>query len=57
MVIAPRLRTLEERHAALERLIAQEDARPRPNETELVRLKREKLHVKDEMEELKRRTH
>jgi hypothetical protein len=48
-----RLRALEERHAALERRIAEEDARPMPNGDELTRLKREKLRVKEEMERLR----
>lgn len=51
---APRLRALEERHAALERQITEEDARPRPDDAELTRLKREKLRVKEEMERLRR---
>jgi hypothetical protein len=53
MIHAPRLRSLEERHAALERQIAEEDGRPQPDEAELSRLKREKLRVKDEMERLR----
>jgi hypothetical protein len=53
MIHAPRLRSLEERHAALERQIAEEDGRPHPDEAELSRLKREKLRVKDEMERLR----
>ncbi|MBV1798029.1 YdcH family protein [Siccirubricoccus sp. G192] len=51
---SPRLRALEERHATLERQITQEDTRPRPDETELSRLKREKLRLKEEMERLRR---
>ncbi len=50
----PRLRTLEERHDSLERQIAEEDGRPRPNEDALHRLKREKLRLKEEMERLRR---
>ena len=48
-----RLRALEERHAALERQIADEDGRPMPDADELTRLKREKLRVKEEMERLR----
>ena len=51
----PRLRSLEERHAALEARIAAEDARPRPDGLALQRLKVEKLRLKEEMERL--RTH
>jgi len=54
MATAARLRALEERHAMLEREIAEEDARPRPDELELQRLKREKLRVKEEIERLRR---
>jgi hypothetical protein len=49
----PRLRALEERHAVLERQIADEDNRPRPDEDEIHRLKREKLRLKEEMERLR----
>ncbi|WP_137180902.1 YdcH family protein [Roseomonas sp. AR75] len=48
-----RLRALEERHAALEMRIAEEDNRPRPDTDQLSRLKREKLRLKEEMERLK----
>jgi hypothetical protein len=51
---APRLRSLEHRHASLERLISEEDGRPRPDAMELARLKREKLRLKDELERLRR---
>jgi hypothetical protein len=51
---ASRFRALEDRHATIERLIAEEDRRPRPDEAELARLKREKLRLRDELERLKR---
>ncbi|TCZ59907.1 YdcH family protein [Roseicella aquatilis] len=51
---APRLRSLEERHAVLDRQIGEEDARPRPDEAEISRLKREKLRLKEEIERLRR---
>ncbi len=54
MVQSPRLRTLEDRHATLERQIVQEDARPRPDSAELSRLKIEKLRLKEEIERLRR---
>ncbi len=53
MIEIPRLRALEERHAALEARIADEDNRPRPDADQLARLKREKLRLKEEMERLK----
>ncbi len=55
MSLQSRLETLKERHASLETLIADEDQRPRPDPEALIRLKLEKLHLKDEMERL--RTH
>ncbi len=48
-----RLRSLEERHAALEARIADEDKRPRPDSDALGRMKREKLRLKEEMERLR----
>jgi hypothetical protein len=54
MLHPPRLRALEERHAVLERQIAQEDNRPRPDSGELARLKREKLRLREEIERLRR---
>jgi len=53
MSLQSRLVTLSERHAALEMRIAEEGGRPRPNETALATLKREKLRLKEEMERLK----
>ena len=50
-----RLDALKERHASLETRIADEDHRPRPNTDTLVRLKIEKLHIKEEMEKLRTR--
>lgn len=53
MPMDARIASLEERHAALERQILDEDRRPRPDDTELLRLKREKLRLKEEMERLR----
>ena len=50
---APRLRSLEERHASLDERLAAETSRPRPDELELARLKREKLKLKEEMQRLR----
>jgi hypothetical protein len=44
------IESLKERHAALEMRIADEDSRPRPDSDALMRLKLEKLRVKEEME-------
>ena len=56
MPLGQRLQTLHDRHAALEACIADEGARPRPNDVELARLKREKLRLKEEMERLSQGT-
>ena len=53
MPLNARISSLEDRHAALERRILDEDSRPRPDDTELARLKREKLRLKEEMERLR----
>lgn len=50
---AARIRSLEVRHATLETRIAEEGGRPRPDDLALMRLKREKLRIKEEMEKLK----
>ena len=49
----PRLRTLRDRHTALDARIGVEAARPRPDSLELGRLKREKLRLKEEMERMR----
>lgn len=54
MIAQPRIRALEDRHASLEKEIASEDARPRPDDLALARLKREKLRLKEEIERLRR---
>jgi len=53
MNLDPQLASLRERHAALEMRIADEDSRPRPDSDALMRLKLEKLRVKEEMERLR----
>ncbi len=53
MAEAARIRSLEERHTNLEMRIAEEDGRPRPCSDTLIRLKREKLRLKEEMERLR----
>ena len=47
-----RIESLKERHASLESRIADEDGRPRPDTDTLMRLKVEKLHVKEELDRL-----
>jgi hypothetical protein len=53
MLHQPRLRALEERHAALERRILEEDGRPARDGEAVTRLKREKLRLKEEMDRLR----
>jgi hypothetical protein len=54
MMHAPRLRALESRHAEIENRIAHEGARPRPDDAAIAKMKLEKLHLKEEMERLRR---
>lgn len=53
MTAQARLDALKERHAQLEMRIADEDQRPRPDSDTLMRLKIEKLRVKEEIERLR----
>jgi hypothetical protein len=53
MSLNTRLEALKERHASLETRILDEDHRPRPDTDELLRLKLEKLRLKEEMERLR----
>jgi len=53
MSLQSRLTSLKDRHTSLEMRIADEDQRPRPYDSELTRLKVEKLHLKEEMERLR----
>jgi hypothetical protein len=53
MSLNTRLDALKERHASLETRIFDEDQRPRPDSEALMRLKIEKLRLKEEMEKLR----
>lgn len=53
MSLESRLESLKARHATLERSIAEEDLRPKPDTATLSRLKREKLRLKEEMERMR----
>ncbi len=57
MSLLTRLESLKERHAALDARILDEDQRPRPDTDTLMRLKLEKLHVKEEIERLRGQDH
>ncbi len=52
MSLQSRIDSLKTRHEALEARISDEDHRPRPDGAALMRLKGEKLRLKDEMERL-----
>ncbi len=54
MMNSPRLRSLEDKHAVLEARIGAQDSRPKPDDLELARLKREKLRLREEIERLRR---
>jgi len=53
MSLNTRLDALKERHASLENRIFDEDQRPQPDSEALMRLKIEKLRLKEEMERLR----
>jgi hypothetical protein len=53
MSLNTRLDALKERHASLETRIFDEDHRPQPDGETLMRLKVEKLRLKEEMEKLR----
>jgi hypothetical protein len=53
MRLDARIASLNNRHAALEVQIFEEDNRPQPDAETLARLKREKLRLKEEMERLR----
>jgi hypothetical protein len=53
MNLQAHIETLKDRHATLETRIADEDHRPQPDGDALVRLKVEKLRLKEELERLR----
>ena len=57
MSLNTRLDALKERHASLETRIFDEDHRPQPDTQALMRLKVEKLRLKEEMERLRTLVH
>ena len=52
MSYSTRLDALKQRHKSLESRIHDEDHRPRPDSDALMRLKLEKLHLKEEIEKV-----
>ena len=57
MAIEARIRELDSRHEALDRTIQDESSRPAADELRLRELKRRKLRLKEELEQLKGRMH
>lgn len=53
MTLQSRIDSLRSRHAELESRLADEDQRPRPDADVMLRLKLEKLRLKEEMERLR----
>lgn len=52
MSIEDRISSLKEKHEALASAIEREEARPHPDEVELHAMKKQKLHIKDELTSL-----
>ena len=52
MPIADRIESLRAKHTRLETEIDQEAHRPLPDDTQLARLKREKLRIKDQINKM-----
>ncbi|MDA8248479.1 MAG: DUF465 domain-containing protein [Rhodospirillales bacterium] len=57
MTLQSRIESLKSRHAELESRIFDEDQRPRPDADVMLRLKLEKLRLKEEMERLRAAEH
>ena len=55
MSVQSRIESLKQRHTTLDARILEEDHRPRPDPDALMRLKGEKLKLKEEMERLSTR--
>jgi hypothetical protein len=53
MNLQSRVESLKSRHADLDARIFEEDQRPRPDSDALIRMKLEKLRLKEEMERLR----
>jgi hypothetical protein len=57
MAIEARIRELDSRHASLERAIEDETGRPAADDMRLRELKRRKLRLKEELEQLRGHIH
>lgn len=49
MSLGERIEALKAKHRALEAAIEEQNSRPHPDDIEIVRLKKQKLQVKDEI--------
>jgi hypothetical protein len=54
MSLQERIDALKAKHLSLERAIEEENSRPHPDDMEIVRLKKQKLQIKDEIAVLSR---
>jgi len=52
MSLQDRIEALKSKHHSLEEAIENENARPRPDEAEIMKLKKQKLQIKDELANL-----
>lgn len=52
MNVNEQVSTLKSRHAELEEILENEEARPHPDQSRIVGLKKQKLRIKDELVEL-----
>ena len=52
MSLQERIESLKAKHRALENAIEDEHNRPRPDDIEILRLKKQKLQIKDELASL-----
>jgi len=53
MTVSSHIRALEAKHCALEKQLTAAIAAPAADDLQIVDLKRKKLHIKDEIEQLK----
>ena len=52
MTVADHVTALESRHRELEQIIENESGQPRPDQSVIARLKKEKLRIKDELTQI-----
>lgn len=55
MSLQDRIEALKAKHHALEAALQEENSRPRPDDAEITRLKKQKLQIKDEIAALSHR--